>query len=454
MGINSMKNKEIHIKFIYYVIPSLIAFALSGVYAIVDGYFIGNRIGDAGLAAINLAFPLTAFVQSLGTGIGMGGAIRYSIFKAKHDHHQKNQFFTASIAILATASFLSTAILLSFAEPILLMFGASEALLPLAKEYSIYILMGATFQIFGTGLIPFIRNMGNASFAMIAMLFGFITNVSFDYLFIWVYPFGLKGAAIASVMGQAVTVVICLIAIFRNKERERVYLQKFNMSQIRRILSVGLSPFGLTFIPNVTLLLINKVAITLGGDQAVATYAVISYVVYVVYLLLQGISDGCQPLASHFYGKQDEYHAHYVRRLSFIYSLLLATIGVIGLLVFKSSIGVIFGASEAISNQVSQILPLFTIGCFFVAVSRCTISYFYACTVNKYAYICIYGEVISMVVLLFVLPYTLNLGLMGVWYATPLTQFIIMIIGLILLKYGSLTKDLFHKQDIYHPTNQ
>ena len=438
---------NIHKQFLKYVIPSLISFALSGVYCIVDGYFIGNRIGDAGLAAINIAFPITAFVQSLGTGIGMGGAIYYSIHKARNEQNMKNKYFFTTVTLLIVCSVFGTIGLVGLIEPLLKLCGCSATLLPFAREYASVILMGTTFQLFGTGLVPFIRNMGSASFAMIAMLAGFFANVGLDYITIWIMDWGLAGAAIASVAGQLLTFIVCIIAILLNKSREHIYYSGIDITCLPRIFAVGLSPFGLTFIPNLSLLFINRQAAYLGGDQAVAIYSVISYAITVVYLLLQGVSDGCQPLCSHYYGCNDAHNAHKVRRLSFIYSLLFALIGVIGLIYFAQPIAQLFGASSLTCESVQKSMPIFAFGCFFVAISRTIVSYFYACTVNLYASICIYGEAIIMIALIYVLPQLFNLGITGVWLATPITQGIIMVIGLCLLVYGKKSKQLFHSKE-------
>lgn len=445
----TLKNNSLHQKFLKYVIPSLISFALSGVYCIVDGYFIGNSLGDNGLAAINIAFPLTSFIQSAGTGIGMGGAIFYSIYKAREDHDTKNQFFTMTLAMLAFASVVLTVGMILNIGPLLKLCGSSETILPLAKEYATVILLGTIFQLFGTGLVPFIRNMGSASSAMIAMLAGFFANVGLDYLTIWVLNWGMAGAAIASVAGQLLTFIVCVISIYLNRNSEQLHYCGMDVSHIKRIISVGLSPFGLTFIPNLSLLFINRQALQFGGDNAITVYSVIAYAITVVYLLLQGVSDGCQPLISHFYGKQDAHSANVIRCYSFIYSLVFALVGVIGLIYFAYPIGFLFGASEVTCALVKETMPVFAIGCFFVAISRTIISYFYACTINLYASICIYGEAVLMIGLLLTLPYIGSLNLLGVWLATPITQFSIMAIALVLLLFGPKSKQSFHHENMH-----
>ena len=163
---------EIRKNFFRCVIPSMLAFALSGIYAIVDGFFIGNKIGDFGLAAINIAYPLTALIQAVGSGIGMGGAILYSICEGAKKTEEKNRYFKVTSLLLAGVSLLLMGGLAISAPAVLRMFGAVGEIYPLALAYIRFIIYGAFFQVLSTGLVPFLRNMGGAVLAMVAMICG------------------------------------------------------------------------------------------------------------------------------------------------------------------------------------------------------------------------------------------------------------------------------------------
>ena len=149
--------------FFKYVIPSIIAFALSGIYAIVDGYFVGNTIGDAGISAINIAYPIVALIQALGTGIGMGGAVYYSINAAEKKGKRAEEFIATSWWLLVIVSVISTIIIYSFSSKILGLLGADGIILTNATDYIKIIALGAILQILGTGMMPFIRNYGTLS---------------------------------------------------------------------------------------------------------------------------------------------------------------------------------------------------------------------------------------------------------------------------------------------------
>ena len=182
--------------FFQYVIPSVLSFALSGVYAIVDGFFVGNSMGDMGLSAVNIAYPIVAVIQALGTGIGMGGAIYYSIHKAEKKEGQAREFTAGALWLLILSSAILAVSVFFLNSLLLRSLGASGQMLSLGEEYIAIIALGAGFQIIGTGLIPFIRNLGGSVYAMFSMMAGFVTNIILDYLFVWVFEQGAAGGSI------------------------------------------------------------------------------------------------------------------------------------------------------------------------------------------------------------------------------------------------------------------
>ena len=206
--------------FFQYVIPSVLSFALSGVYAIVDGFFIGNSIGDLGLSAVNVAYPVVGVIQALGTGIGMGGAIYYSIYKAEKKEEQAKNFIAGALWVLMISSVLVTILAFLLNGTLLRLLGAGGGLLALGEEYIAVIALGASTQVIGTGLMPFIRNQGGSFYAMVSMIAGFISNIILDYLFVWILGQGIPGAAWATVIGQGVTMLTAFCTfLFPNLEK-------------------------------------------------------------------------------------------------------------------------------------------------------------------------------------------------------------------------------------------
>ena len=417
--------------FLKYVIPSVLSFALSGVYAIVDGFFVGHSIGDAGLSAINIAYPVSAFLQAAGTGIGMGGAVCYSISRAEKKEKRSKEFLSATLWLLILMSVLLTVFAFLLNRPILQLLGAEGSLLSLGMEYNAVIALGAGLQILSTGLVPFIRNHGGPFYAMISMVAGFITNIILDYLFVWVLGRGMTGAALATILGQGVTLLFSLVYFFREKLFSlRISLRRV-LSLTAPVIKVGLSPFGLTMTPNISLIIINWFCVIYGGEQAVAVYACIAYIICIVYLVFQGVGDGSQPVISRYYGEDQPGRLRSIRRLAYGFAILLALISCVILFAARDLIGVLFGSSPEVNLAIARIMPVFLVSVPFVAVTRVTTASFYATEESILSYILTYIEPVLMLVLMLILPPLFG-GQIMVWWSTVIARIIAAALALIL----------------------
>lgn len=407
--------------FFQYVIPSVLSFALSGVYAIVDGFFIGNSIGDLGLSAINIAYPIVAVIQALGTGIGMGGAIYYSIYRAEKKEEQAKEFIAGALWVLIISSVFLTISVLILNGTLLELLGANGRLLALGKEYIAVIALGASMQVIGTGLVPFIRNHGGSFYAMVSMIAGFVTNIILDYLFVWVLKQGVSGAAWATVIGQGITMLIVLAFLLRKKQFT-LNIPFFKFGKVSAsILKIGIAPFGLTMSPNISLIIINRFSVVYGGELAVATYACIAYAICIVYLILQGVGDGSQPLLSQHYGEKNFDKLKSTRTLAYGFALFLSVIGCIIMFLTRESLGVLFGASKEVNTEIAKIMPVFLVSVPFVAVLRIATASFYATEKSMFSYVLTFIEPLFMLVLMLILPPLFG-GQIMIWWSTVLAR--------------------------------
>lgn len=419
-------------RFFSYVLPAMLAFAFTGLYTIVDGFFVGQNIGDVGLAGINIAFPIVALIQAVGCGIGMGGAIQISVNKGRGSKDLEDKTFGNTLTLLLLAAVIMSLFVYVLNYHILVLLGAEGKVLITAAKYLSVIALGSIFQLFACGFTPLLRNYDQSILAMAAMICGFVTNIILDWLFVSVLKWGVGGAAWATIIGQIMTVIPCLGFLFKRCRSISIAGFKLSKNVVKNIIRIGLSPFGLTMSPYLVMILINKWAVLYGGETAVAAYAVISYVTSIIFLLLQGVSDGSQPLISLCLGSGNIQEALQIRKLAYVFSLIIALLTGAGILLLSHFIPVLFGASEAVAAMTEKSLPIFVSGFLFVAFCRVTTSYFYATQKNTSAYIMVYGEPILLAILLTaVLPNLLKLQ--GVWLSAVTAQFILAIIGLILI---------------------
>ena len=420
-------NTALSKKFFSYVIPSILAFALSGVYTIVDGFFIGQSLGDTGLTAITLGYPISALVGAIGTGLGLSGAIRFTILSAQRETQKRQECFAGTTLLMLVVAGLLTAILFAFAEPILYLLGARGNMLTLCTAYARVIALGAVFQLLATGFVPFIRNMGGATVAMIAMILGFVTNIVLDYAFVWALNWGMAGAAWATIIGQAVTMVVAVIFFAVKRSGFRLPKLRELCSLWKTVLIVSISPFGLTFSSIITMLFMNRFLLLYGDEQAVAVYGCIGYITAILYLLLQGVGDGSQPLISQYYGEDDQASVWAVRRLAYLTAVAVTVVCMIGVYLARAKVGTLFGASPEANAGVIRYLPLFLAPLLLLAFVRITTSYFYATEKNGLSYLLVYAEPVCTLLTLLLLPPLLKLT--GVWLATPIAQVVTFVIA-------------------------
>lgn len=417
--------------FFQYVIPSVLSFALSGVYTIVDGFFVGNSIGDLGLSAVNIAYPIVAVIQALGTGIGMGGAIYYSINKAEKKEKEAREYTAGALWVLIVSSILLTISVFLLNSPLLRLLGAKGDLLTLGEEYIAVIALGAALQVIGTGLVPFIRNHGGSFYAMVSMIAGFVTNIMLDYLFVWVFEQGVAGAAWATVIGQGVTMLIALAYLLRKKQFTlSIPFSKYG-KVAASIIKIGVAPFGLAMSPNISLIIINRFSMSYGGEPAIATYACIAYVICIIYLILQGVGDGSQPLISRHYGEKNFEKLKSTRKLAYGLAMFLSVIGCVIMYVTKGSLGILFGASSEVNIEIAKIMPIFLASVPFVAILRITTASFYATEKSVYSYILTFIEPLFMLVLMIILPPMFG-GQVMIWWSTVFARILSAILALIL----------------------
>ena len=274
---------------------------------------------------------------------------------------------------------------------------------------------GAIFQVFATGVVPIIRNNGGSAFATITMVSGFATNILLDWVFVWVIPWETFGAALASVIAQALTMFLGLGYIIAKK----LFILKFPKNETaklcKNIAKIGISPFGIAMLPHIFLIFVNWFSIEYGGERAVAVYACIAYIIYMAYVMVQGVGDGSQPIMSTYYGEGDKNLLKKTRDSAYVTSLAVGAFCMVIFYIGRFSFGNFFGASPEVVSDMGKVFPIFLAAVPFVAISRVTVSYFYATEKSSFAYILTYAEPIFLFLLLLIIPRFF--GQMGVWWS-------------------------------------
>lgn len=281
-----------------------------GTYTNIDGLFIGNRAGDDGLAAINIAWPIVAFITSLGSGLGVGAAVVINGLRGKNEYALAEKAKPAALWLPVAGGAAATIFCLLVYSPLLTLLGAEGIVKTYAENYSLVISLGAIFQVIGASAVVLLRNEGKTYSALIYTAIGLAVHVGLDFL--TVKKFALYGVAAATVVSQAVVAALSLFSLLRCGDKSAKTPSAQECSDKEKsprfallVLKNSVAPFGLNFVPSMVLTFTNFFALKIGGTTAVGAYAVMSYVLYTYDYVFQGVCDGAQPVFSYYRGAND-----------------------------------------------------------------------------------------------------------------------------------------------------
>lgn len=300
--------------------------------------------------------------------------------------------------------------------------------------------LAAPLQVLFTGSLPLIRNRGSVKFAMAISIASGFTKIAFDFLFITIMGMGTAGAGAATGVAQIVA-FSCVLGFFL-RPSERLSLADFKPSAelLLHTAKLGIAPFGLTLMPEVTVIVININAMAYGGESAVAAYAVIAYMAYAVQALIQGVGDGSQPLVSQCQGAGKFSTAAKIRNTNFIVAIAIGLVSFLVLVALRDQIPLWFGASAAAAQMVSFALPLIAFAYLFFGFTHVTMAFFYATDNAQGSSVLVYGEAVLVAVLAVAMGSTL--GLTGVWCAIASAQLILSGIALCMLHRNAVKRGL------------
>ena len=320
-------------------------------YILADTFFVSSRLGSDGLAALNLAISVFGFINGLGMMLGIGGATRYAICKAREDDKEANASFTLSLAAGIGAGVVLVMFGLLFSRPLAELLGAEERILPMCAVYLRTAFLFAPFFILNHILVAFVRNDGSPKLAMTAMLVGSLSNIVLDYLFLYPLNMGIFGAALATGTAPIIGIAISSIHIFSGRSRFKAVSTGLSPRKLAAVAGLGVAAFINEFSSGITLVVFNLLVMHAAGTIGVAAYGVVANLALVVLSVFTGIAQGSQPLISHAYGMQD---LDVVRRVYHKALLLASALGLLALaaaLLFPSQLVSLFNSEGSAALQ-------------------------------------------------------------------------------------------------------
>ena len=310
-------------KFLGYTIPSALAMFISSLYTIIDGIFVGQGVGDNALAAVTIVMPLTIMLFGIATMFAVGGgALVSKNFGAKKDIEGINLFRQVFKFLLIISTVISL-VLAIFSSPIVSILGATESIKPLASEYLRYYALFCIPNLIGIALNSFVRNDNRPKLAMISTISGAITNIVLDYIFIFSLGMGLKGAAIATGLGQLVTVSIVIPHFIRKKGKLTFGNVKLDKSIIKEFTNIGVPSFFAEAAFSIIVFIQNIAIVNILGETGLSAYSIINYITTNIYMVLLGLTFGAQPLISYNFGAKNAKNMLEIYKISNVASIII-----------------------------------------------------------------------------------------------------------------------------------
>jgi len=289
---------------IKFSVPAIVGMMVNALYNVVDRIFVGQGVGSMAIAGITVGFPMMIVLMAFGMLIGQGANALIAIRLGEGKRDEAELIMGNAMVLLVVSSLALTVLGLTFMDPLLRLFGASEAVLPFGRAYMKIILYGSVFQGIGFGMNNFIRSEGNPKIAMMTMLIGAVLNTILDPIFIYLFKMGIKGAAWATILSQAASAawVLWHFAGGRSVLRLRVKNLRMNWPVIWPALAIGFAPFSMQLAAGLLNSILNRQLVNYGGDLAVSAMGIVSSIATLIVMPIFGINQGVQPIIGYNYG--------------------------------------------------------------------------------------------------------------------------------------------------------
>ncbi|MGL2759219.1 HP1184 family multidrug efflux MATE transporter [Helicobacter pylori] len=427
-----MHKDSIRKLFFYYFIPLAFSMISLSTYSMIDGMFVGKKLGKEAIAAVNIAWPIFPGLIAYELLFGFGAASIVGYFLGQNKTHRARLVFSSVFYFVAISVFILSMALLPFSETIARLLGSNDALLSMSKRYIEIILMGAVFMVLHPLADVFVVNDKRPILAMVAMLIGSLANIFFNYLFIFVLEVGVQGSAIATVIGHAIGVLV-LMQHFLRKKGQLYFIKRFSLSSVISSAKSGVPQSTAEFSASVMILLFNTAIMHTAGERFVSMYGIVMYNAIIFFTTLFAISQGIQPIASFSYGARNLERVKEV----FVFGLKVAfCIGIVfyGTYYFLDEflIKLYLQPSEQdalFMQETKRAMNIYYIGYVFLGMTLLCTVFFQSIQRAKSSFIITISHTLGFIVIL--LPILSHFyGINGVWVTYPIAQFLAFLVAL------------------------
>lgn len=409
-------------------IPAVAAQLINMLYNIVDRVYIGHipEVGQLALTGVGVTFPILMLISAFAAFSGMGGAPLASIQLGAGDREGAEQILGNSLTMLLCASVVLTAFFSLFKRPILMAFGASPDTIGYALEYIGVYLLGTLFVQLALGLNTYISAQGKSLVSMCSVLIGAALNIALDPVFIFALGMGVRGAATATVLSQAVSA--CWVVGYLCSRRSGLRIRPANLrpraAAVGRIAGLGVAPFIMQSTESLVSVVLNTGLQTFGGDLYVGSLTIMQSIMQMVVMPVQGITQGVQPIMSYNYGAKNYRRVRQTFQRLLAVTMTATVAAFLAVCLVPGRLAMLFNDDEALVALVARVMPLFFGGIWaFGAQMACQTSFMAMGQARTSLFLALLRKVILLVPLALILPRVTG-SVMGIYAAEPIADFL------------------------------
>lgn len=419
-----------------YAIPAIIAMTASSLYNMVDSIFIGHGVGTMALSALALTFPLMNLGAAFGALVGVGAATLISVKLGQKDYDTAQRVLGNVFVLNILLGLAFTVIVFPFLNPILYFFGGSDETVEYARQFMEIILLGNVVTHLYLGLNAVLRASGHPKQAMYATIATVAINTILAPIFIFMFDWGIRGAAIATVSAQVIALLWQLKQF--NNANELLHFRRGIFRLKRKIvfdsLAIGMSPFLMNLAACLIVILINQGLKKYGGDLAIGAFGIVNRLVFIVVMIVMGLNQGMQPIAGYNFGAKLYDRVNKALKLTIIYATCVTTFGfLVGMLAPNLVVGIF--TSDAELTELSATGLRITVMFFpIIGFQMVTSNFFQSIGMaGKAIFLSLTRQMLILLPCLLILPHFF--GVAGVWYSMPVSDLLASLIALVMLVY-------------------
>ena len=413
-----------------YALPAMVAMTAASLYNIIDRVFIGQVVGPMAISGLAITFPFMNLGAAFGAAVGVGSSTSISVKLGQRDYQTTEQLLGNTVTLNLIIGIAFSVVSLLFLDPILRFFGASDHTLPYARAFMQIILLGNVVSHMYYGMNAVLRAVSKPREAMIATILSVGLNIIFDFVFIYWWRWGIRGAALGTVVAQSIALA-WQMRFFADK-RQLLHLKRgiyrLKGSLVKLILSIGVSPFLMNATACIIVIFMNNQLVRYGGDLSVGAYGVANALAMVFMMFVMGLNQGMQPIAGYNYGSQQFDRLRRVVDISIIAGVCIMTVGWLVAMLLPHAVARLFTSDPQLTRLSVKAIRINML-MFPLVGAQMVITTFFQCIgkVKLSIFLSLSRQLIILLPLLLLLP--LFFGIDGVWYSLPSSDFLAAVIA-------------------------